>query len=74
MGAAAVSSKPDVEIIVFLAIMLHKAPAAFGLTTFLLQQASVGWKFNPIGMNHKTYIKFLFKTVVFCFRECKEIE
>ncbi|XP_028398622.1 zinc transporter ZIP9-B-like [Dendronephthya gigantea] len=38
MGAAAVSSKPDVEIIVFLAIMLHKAPAAFGLTTFLLQQ------------------------------------
>ncbi|CAB3992066.1 zinc transporter ZIP9 isoform X1 [Paramuricea clavata] len=38
MGAAAVSSKPEVEIIVFLAIMLHKAPAAFGLTTFLLQQ------------------------------------
>ena len=40
MGAAAVSSKPEVELIVFLAIMLHKAPAAFGLTTFLLQQAS----------------------------------
>ena len=42
MGAAAVSSKPEVEIIVFVAIMLHKAPAAFGLTTFLLQQASCG--------------------------------
>jgi zinc transporter 9 len=40
MGAAAVSSKPEVEMIVFLAIMLHKAPAAFGLTTFLLEQAS----------------------------------
>lgn len=38
MGAAAISSKPEVEMIVFLAIMLHKAPAAFGLTTFLLQQ------------------------------------
>lgn len=38
MGAAVVSSKPDVELIIFLAIMLHKAPAAFGLTTFLLHE------------------------------------
>merc|ERR1711874_670895 len=28
----------DVEIIVFLAIMLHKAPASFGLVTFLLHE------------------------------------
>lgn len=38
MGAAVVSSKPDVELIIFVAIMLHKAPAAFGLTTFLLHE------------------------------------
>jgi zinc transporter 9 len=28
----------DIEFIVFLAIMLHKAPAAFGLVTFLLHE------------------------------------
>ena len=28
----------DIEFIVFLAIMLHKAPAAFGLVTFLLPE------------------------------------
>ncbi|XP_035456130.1 zinc transporter ZIP9 [Spodoptera frugiperda] len=36
LGAAATTSHADVELIVFLAIMLHKAPAAFGLVTFLL--------------------------------------
>lgn len=36
LGAAATTSHTDVEFIVFLAIMLHKAPAAFGLVTFLL--------------------------------------
>lgn len=36
LGAAATTSQADVELIVFLAIMLHKAPAAFGLVTFLL--------------------------------------
>ncbi|XP_060808983.1 zinc transporter ZIP9 [Amyelois transitella] len=36
LGAAATTSHADVEMIVFLAIMLHKAPAAFGLVTFLL--------------------------------------
>lgn len=36
LGAAATTSHADVEFIVFLAIMLHKAPAAFGLVTFLL--------------------------------------
>ncbi|XP_034475433.1 zinc transporter ZIP9-B [Drosophila innubila] len=36
LGAAATTSHQDVEIIVFLAIMLHKAPAAFGLVSFLL--------------------------------------
>ncbi|XP_004925979.1 zinc transporter ZIP9 [Bombyx mori] len=36
LGAAATTSHADVEVIVFLAIMLHKAPAAFGLVTFLM--------------------------------------
>lgn len=38
LGAAATTSKTDVEMIVFLAIMLHKAPAAFGLVTFLMHK------------------------------------
>jgi len=36
LGAAATTSHPDIEMIVFIAIMLHKAPAAFGLVTFLM--------------------------------------
>lgn len=36
LGAAATTAHADVELIVFLAIMLHKAPAAFGLVTFLM--------------------------------------
>jgi len=36
LGAAATTSHAAVEMIVFLAIMLHKAPASFGLVTFLL--------------------------------------
>ncbi|KAF7283159.1 zinc/iron regulated transporter-related protein 102B [Rhynchophorus ferrugineus] len=38
LGAAATTSHADVEIIIFLAIMLHKAPAAFGLVTFLMHE------------------------------------
>lgn len=38
LGAAATTSHHDVELIVFLAIMLHKAPAAFGLVSFLLHE------------------------------------
>lgn len=38
LGAAATTSHQDVEMIVFLAIMLHKAPAAFGLVSFLLHE------------------------------------
>lgn len=38
MGAAASTKHQDVEILVFLAIMLHKAPASFGLVTFLLHE------------------------------------
>lgn len=38
LGAAAASSHTDVEVIVFFAIMLHKAPAAFGLVTFLMHE------------------------------------
>lgn len=38
LGAAASTSHKDTEIIVFIAIMLHKAPAAFGLVSFLLHE------------------------------------
>lgn len=38
LGAAASTAHHDVEVIIFLAIMLHKAPAAFGLVTFLLHE------------------------------------
>ncbi|KAK6638000.1 hypothetical protein RUM44_008424 [Polyplax serrata] len=38
LGAAASTAHHDIEIIIFLAIMLHKAPAAFGLVTFLLHE------------------------------------
>ncbi|XP_039247959.1 zinc transporter ZIP9-like isoform X2 [Styela clava] len=36
LGAAATTSRSDLQVIVFLAIMLHKAPAAFGLVSFLM--------------------------------------
>jgi zinc transporter 9 len=38
LGAAAATSKTDVEMIVFIAIMLHKAPASFGLVSFLIHE------------------------------------
>ena len=38
LGAAATTNQTDVEMIVFLAIMLHKAPASFGLVTYLLHE------------------------------------
>ena len=38
LGSAVNSSKAELEFLVFLAIMLHKAPAAFGLTSFLLHE------------------------------------
>ncbi|RWS17802.1 zinc transporter ZIP9-like protein [Dinothrombium tinctorium] len=38
LGASATTSHTDVEMVVFLAIMLHKAPAAFGLVTFLMHE------------------------------------
>nr|CAG4644338.1 EOG090X0EEU [Lepidurus arcticus] len=38
LGAAATTSHAATEMIVFLAIMLHKAPASFGLVTFLLHE------------------------------------
>lgn len=38
LGAAATTSDSNVELIIFLAIILHKAPAAFGLVTFLLAE------------------------------------
>lgn len=38
LGAASSSGRSSLEFIVFLAIMLHKAPSSFGLTTFLLME------------------------------------
>lgn len=38
MGASASSSNTKLGFIIFLAIMVHKAPAAFGLTSVLLKQ------------------------------------
>ncbi|CAI8017187.1 Zinc transporter ZIP9-A [Geodia barretti] len=38
LGAAAGLSKVEVQLIIFLAIMLHKAPAAFGFTSFLIHE------------------------------------
>lgn len=38
LGAAATTSHRETEMIIFLAIMLHKAPAAFGLVAFLLHR------------------------------------
>ncbi|KAI3387339.1 hypothetical protein SNEBB_003861 [Seison nebaliae] len=36
LGASALAKRADVQFIVFLAIILHKAPAAFGLVAYLL--------------------------------------
>nr|XP_033795638.1 zinc transporter ZIP9-A-like isoform X2 [Geotrypetes seraphini] len=36
LGAAVASSQVSVQVIVFFAIILHKAPAAFGLVSFLM--------------------------------------
>lgn len=38
LGAAASGSRRHVEMIIFLAIMLHKAPAAFSLVVFLIHR------------------------------------
>jgi len=38
MGASATSSNTKLGFIIFIAIMIHKAPAAFGLTSVLLKQ------------------------------------
>lgn len=49
LGAAATTSHRDVEMIIFLAIMLHKAPAAFSLVVFLLHR----------GLKHSTIRRHL---------------
>ncbi|OAA71389.1 Zinc/iron permease [Cordyceps fumosorosea ARSEF 2679] len=38
MGASSASSSTKLGFVIFLAIMIHKAPAAFGLTSVLLRQ------------------------------------
>ncbi|KAJ3158999.1 hypothetical protein HDU86_002168 [Geranomyces michiganensis] len=40
LGAASASDRGSLEVIVFLAIMLHKAPSAFGLATYLLANST----------------------------------
>ena len=49
LGAAATTSHRQVEMIIFLAIMLHKAPAAFSLVVLLLHK----------GLKHSTIRKHL---------------
>lgn len=38
MGASSATSSTKLGIVIFIAIMIHKAPAAFGLTSLLLKQ------------------------------------
>jgi len=38
LGSASMTDKSDIQLIVFVAIMLHKAPASFGLSTILLME------------------------------------
>jgi zinc transporter 9 len=38
MGAAFVAEQSQLELVLFFAILLHKAPTAFGLVSFLLQR------------------------------------
>ncbi|KAJ3117975.1 hypothetical protein HDU96_004651 [Phlyctochytrium bullatum] len=40
MGAASASDQASLEFIVFMAIMLHKAPSAFGLATHLMHEGN----------------------------------
>lgn len=49
LGAAATTSHREVELIIFLAIMLHKGPAAFSLVVFLIH----------IGLKHSVIRKHL---------------
>jgi zinc transporter 9 len=40
LGAATVADESNLQFIVFLAILLHKAPSAFGLVSYLLQRGN----------------------------------
>ncbi|KAI9179949.1 hypothetical protein H9P43_005298 [Blastocladiella emersonii ATCC 22665] len=40
MGAASAAAQPALEMVVFLAIVLHKGPSAFGLTSYLLHHGT----------------------------------
>lgn len=56
LGAAATTNHRDVEIIVFLAIMLHKAPASFGLVTFLMHEGIQRYQWQLVAQ-HIHYVK-----------------
>ena len=58
LGAAATTNQTDVEMIVFLAIMLHKAPASFGLVTYLMHE---GLERTKIRYLHFCENKMLYK-------------
>ena len=45
MGAASSSNQTDLEFLVFLAILLHKAPSAFALTSFMLTSSYFSRRF-----------------------------
>lgn len=54
-AAARTATSRDLSFIVFLAIILHKAPAALAFTTFLLQQR----KSKPQGALVGEFIRYV---------------
>lgn len=68
LGAAATTSHQDVEMIVFLAIMLHKAPAAFGLVSFLLHEGIDRYVFYLRNKNEEERKLNFIRNVFFFFR------
>ncbi|KAA0197982.1 hypothetical protein HAZT_HAZT002374 [Hyalella azteca] len=61
LGAAVASHHSDVEFIVFFAIMLHKAPTAFGLTSYLVKEG------NDLRRINKLLLVFSFAAPVGAF-------
>ena len=73
LGAISVSDNASLELVVFLAIVLHKGPAAFGLASFLLHQgrskAETRWHLVTFSLaapltSIATYLVFLQRELV----------
>ena len=73
LGAISVSDNASLELVVFLAIVLHKGPAAFGLASFLLHQgrskAETRWHLVTFSLaapltSVATYLVFLQRELV----------